>query len=298
MHNSTALDVTAPSCSGLAAALASGSAVELGRTMVVLGDLDGNGVQDVAIGASGGDGAVHVVRLGGPDGTQCVGSYAISKTSGDMPSGEFAKPRFGQRMSALGDVDQDGVPDLLVGTSGSYVGNNLHNGQAFVLLLRADGTVHNYLVIDVSASSLNYYLFLAYFGEGTATIMSGDEVAAAGAGHGCKIAIREYESAVVIVNVEMSGAALVLGTHNRLAYSAVGGTNDGDDWGQIMAGVGDVNGDSVHDLAVAAPSRDSNFGSVFVMFLDVSDSVSSFVELSRAGGSLSQFVSLGSYDLV
>ena len=87
-----------------------------------LGDLNGDGVIDLAVGAIGDDdgsldsGAVWILFLNA-DGT--VGSHQkISPTDGGFTGTLDEKDSFGGRVASLGDLDGDGVIDLAVGAAG------------------------------------------------------------------------------------------------------------------------------------------------------------------------------------
>lgn len=85
---------------------------ELGTGVEAAGDVDGDGVPDIVAGAPGGE---QVLLLSGRDGR------VIRRISGRAP-GE----RFGQVVSGLGDVDDDGLADVLV--AGPL--NSEHGAQA------------------------------------------------------------------------------------------------------------------------------------------------------------------------
>jgi len=85
---------------------------EAGFAVLGPGDLDGDGFDDVLVGVPGAgvgtptQGAAYLFS-GGPAGPSTTPSWGHEPTTG---SG-----RYGQVLAALGDVDQDGIPDVFIG---------------------------------------------------------------------------------------------------------------------------------------------------------------------------------------
>jgi hypothetical protein len=105
---------------------------ELGRALDAPGDIDGDGVPDLAIGASPDavngpwTGAVWILFLA-RDGT--VRSHTrISEGAGGFAGTLADHTRFGQSTAGLGDVDGDGIPDLAVGATGDRDGAGFNMG--------------------------------------------------------------------------------------------------------------------------------------------------------------------------
>ena len=115
-----------------------------GRAVASLGDLDGDGVADLAVGAplddDGGPdrGAVWILFLNA-DAT--VKSHAkISTTQGWFTGLVLDGEQFGSSLAAIGDLDGDGIVDLAAGAPFDGDGGPDH-GAVWILFLRADGTV-------------------------------------------------------------------------------------------------------------------------------------------------------------
>ena len=111
-----------------------------------LGDLDGDGTRDLAVGAWLDDdagpeldmGAVWILFLN-PDGT-VRDHQKISPTAGGFNGVLDFGDRFGTSLAFLGDLDGDGSGDLAVGSLYDDDGG-LNAGSMWILFLHPDGTV-------------------------------------------------------------------------------------------------------------------------------------------------------------
>jgi hypothetical protein len=101
------------------------TAAELGefaRALAALGDLDGDGTDDIAVGAPAArlgtnrSGAVHIIFLR-PDGS-VRSRRVIASGTGGFSGAIDSDDRFGSAVAALGDLDGDGVIELAVGANG------------------------------------------------------------------------------------------------------------------------------------------------------------------------------------
>jgi hypothetical protein len=122
-----------------------------GRSAESLGDLDGDGVGDLAVGAVNDDdggsnrGAVWVLFL---ETTGTVKSHQkISSTEGGFTGILDDVDYFGRSLARLGDLDGDGVGDLAVGANFDDDGG-LDRGAVWVLFLDTDGTVKSHQKIS------------------------------------------------------------------------------------------------------------------------------------------------------
>ncbi|MEE9167909.1 MAG: T9SS type A sorting domain-containing protein [Candidatus Neomarinimicrobiota bacterium] len=153
-----------------------------GVSVASLGDLDGDGVTDLAVGAHFGNdgganrGAVYVLFLN-TDGT--VKSFQkISDTAGSFTATLDNSDVFGISVASLGDLDGDAVTDMAVG---AYVDDDggSDRGAVYVLFLNTDGTVKSFQKISDTAGSFTATLDdVDLFGSSVASLgdLDGDGV--------------------------------------------------------------------------------------------------------------------------
>ena len=117
---------------------------KFGRSIVSLGDLNGDGIGDLAVGAIGGSGAkadeggvwiLFMNNLGLVKASKQIRSLEEG-FSGELVNGD----QFGSSLANIGDLNGDGVPEIAVGASGDDTGGT-DRGALWILFLNQDGTV-------------------------------------------------------------------------------------------------------------------------------------------------------------
>lgn len=123
---------------------------QFGSHIANMGDLDGDGVIDLAVSAPNDDtgasdtGAVYIIYLNSDSSVKNV--VKIDSSTANMPT-LVAADRFGSSLDNIGDINSDGVDDIIVGANG-LDRTNSNSGGAFILTLNSDGTVNDYFEIS------------------------------------------------------------------------------------------------------------------------------------------------------
>jgi hypothetical protein len=120
-----------------------------GSSVASLGDLDGDAVTDLVVGARKDDdggpdrGAVYVLFL--TSGGTVKSSQKISDGSDNFVGILDDEDSFGSSVASLGDLDGDAVTDLVVGARSNKGGGSegSERGAVWVLFLQNDGTVNS-----------------------------------------------------------------------------------------------------------------------------------------------------------
>lgn len=131
-----------------------------GREVTLLGDIDKDGTQEMAVGAfmsNGGKGAIWILSLDANT-FNVVSKIKITEnqsgfndilTDKENSNGSFGA-QFGHAMCAPGDLNGDGIPDLITGA------NQQNEGEAYILYLNEDKTVKTYTKIDESEGGFDF----------------------------------------------------------------------------------------------------------------------------------------------
>lgn len=204
----------------------------MGRTVVKLGDVNGDGVSDFAIGAN--QVALPPLPGGGPPTPPCYvrvcsgaipGTYLYTLISPAGAPGD----NFGQDLAA-GDITGDGISDIVVGArTASRV--YAYDGVTGALLLTIIGTASTQFGTVAVVGDQN--------GDGFRDILIGARLA-------------NNPSAV------QTGAAFIASGQNGAILSTIYGQASADNFGSAVIALDDVDGDLIGDFAVGALRADFN----------------------------------------
>lgn len=231
----------------------------LGSALAALGDLDGDGFADFAAGLPGED--------AGADG---AGGLVLWFGSEDGPSrpitlhGTTAEARAGSALAGPGDVDGDGIPDLLVGAPGEGTlaeegdeASLLPQGAAYLLRgpFEADGPMEPTATLRGAQPGDCAGATVAAPGD-----LDGDGLGELLIGSPCSGSYRQFHEHIQAVMLfDGPGSAHLVSTpptgESSLseARATFTGESTWDRLGASLSGVADQDGDGQPDLAVGAP---------------------------------------------
>lgn len=255
-----------------------GASDQFGKSVCGLGDLDGDGVEDAAVGAARGE-DVYILLLN-TDGT-VKADHQISRDTGD----------FGYAVTPVGDYDGDGVVDLVIGDG---------LGDAFLYFLNADGTDKDSVEItgDAYGGTNGHDDF---FGVGVGPIgdWDGDGLLDVAVGDTAFDGGFDDSGAVHLLTFDVNGDVQT----ETLLYDGVDGLDldlpSYPNFGRDVAVLDDLDGNGVPEIAIACSecytsAEPEDSGAVFVVFLDAGGNVLNYERISRLSGSLG--VPLTEYD--
>ncbi len=269
-----------------------------GESVTELGDLNGDGVLDIAVSAARDDdggfnkGAVWILFLN-INGT--VKSHQkISDTEGGFTGTLDNEDFFGSSVSKIGDLDGDNITDIAVG---AYFDDDedFNVGAVWILFLNSNGTVKSHQKISQTEGGFNRGWMngdlnaLDWFGSSVSDI--GD--------------LNEDGILDIVVGVMRNDLFGIAAGHIWILFLNTDGTvkshkkipnfgedlanelKAGDQFGCSVSDIGDLNGDGAIDILVGAFEDDdggNDRGTVYVLFMNKDGTVKSHQKISDTGG--------------
>jgi hypothetical protein len=264
-----------------------------GSALAGIGDLNGDGVFDLAVGAPGNDdggtdrGGVWILFL--DDEGRVRDQQKIADGAGGFDGNLADDDRFGSAIADIGDVNGDGIADLAVGAPNDDDGSN-NAGAVWILFMKMDGKVQSKQKISGNSGSFD------------ANLDANDQFGAAVAGIGDLDKDGTPDLAVGAPGDDAGGTdrggvwILFLNDEGkvrdqqRIADGAGGFDGklaDDDRFGSAIADIGDLDGDGVTDLGAGAPNDDDgsdNAGAIWVLMMETSGRVAGWQAVSDGAG--------------
>ena len=274
-----------------------------GYSVCALGDLDGDEILDIAVGAIYDDegdmntGAVWILFLNS-DGTvknhQKISKYE-GNFSGDIEPHNF----FGINITNIGDFDNDGIIDIAVGATGDRDGGFEKMGALWFLYMNSNGTVKDYSKISSTQGNFTGEIDpFDRFGRSCSVIGDLDNNGVNDIAVG---AITDDDGgtdrgAVWILYLNSDGSVISYSKISNSIGNFYANLDDDDQIGQSTTPLGDLDGDGIIDLAVSCHNDDDggpNRGAIYIIFINSNGTVKNFQKISNTVGGFNANLSNG-----
>jgi hypothetical protein len=247
-----------------------------GSGVASIGDFDGDGVPDIAVGARHDDdggsnnGAVYILLLN-PDGSvKSPSPYKIGEDNDPNNAFQLSGGKFGNAVTWLGDYDGDGNYEIAVGEYATDAPTN--SGTVWVIDLDANAVPQS--AFPIRSGSTNFVTLDAedLFGYALANLGDWNND---GAPELAATALRDADGgtdngAVYILYLDPNPGAGAILSFAKISDTEGGFTGAFDaptEFGSSVTTIGDLDGDTQIDLAVGAGLRGPD-GSVWILFMD------------------------------
>uniref|UniRef100_A0A0G4HY46 Integrin alpha-2 domain-containing protein n=1 Tax=Chromera velia CCMP2878 TaxID=1169474 RepID=A0A0G4HY46_9ALVE len=257
----------------------------LGLSLTPAGDINGDGIADIILGAETSDdgsdansnkGAAYVIFGSNGAFASTLLVSALDGSNGFSIPGAARLDQAGTAVSSAGDINGDGVDDIAVGAPEADPDGRASAGETYVIFGKRTATAGAFdAVFDVTTfdgsngftvkgEKLNNKIGgslsggVDVNGDGLADLLIGGQGAASGDG-----------TAYVIYGKNTATAGEFAASIDLLTLSKSDGVKilrGSDQTGSSVAALGDIDGDGVGDLVVGANFAHSFLGKAFVVF--------------------------------
>ena len=259
-----------------------------GESVSSAGDVNGDGIDDIIIGARLADvtinysseGESYVVFGGSNVGNS--GNLELSTLNGNngfVISGIDEGDNSGNSVSSAGDVNDDGIDDIIIGALRADVNDDNDAGESYVVF--GGSSVGNSGNLELSALDSSNGFIISGLNEDD---FSGSSVSSAGDVNNDGIddiiigapsadpngIENAGESYVIFGSSDGFAATLDLANLDHSSGFIISGLNEDDFSGSSVSSAGDVNNDGIDDIIIGAPSADpdgiDSAGESYVIF--------------------------------
>ncbi len=241
-----------------------------GASVSGAGDVNSDGIADIIIGAWGansGAGKSYVI-FGSKSGfTTPFNLNDLNGTNGFVINGINSQDQSGTSVSEAGDVNSDGIADIIIGAPNA---GNIGAGQSYVIFGNKGGFTTPFNLADLNGTNgfiingINSNDWSGHSVSGTGDV--NDDCIADIIIGAFKTASRAGQSYIMFGSKSGFTTPFNLTDLSGDNGLVINGINSNDWSGYSVSGAGDVNGDGIADIIIGAPGANMLAGQSYVIF--------------------------------
>ena len=262
-----------------------------GFALADIGDLDADGVSEMAVGAPGDDdggeniGAVWILFMKANGSVRY--EQKISLKEGGFTGSLTKNGAFGSAITPLSDLDGDGLVEIAVGERGSNDGG-LGYGAVWILYLQKDGFVRHQQKISYLEGGFSGHLSKGFrFGTSLSSLndINGDGIRELVVGTGMEVEAAKGEFWIISLDRDAQVQSEICISEAQGSFPSI--LHAGDSFGSALTNIGDLDGDGWEELVVGAKGDDdggTNNGAVYVLFTEAGGRIKASQKISMEEG--------------
>lgn len=262
-----------------------------GFSIANIGDLDGDNVDDILVGApvddTGGTnyGAAYIHFMNNNGSVKSTTKLDGSTTNGATLG--FDNFRYGWSVAGIGDLNDDGVRDIAIGALSYFNNNSIYTGRIFIHFMNTDGSIDSTVMIDRNTvngpNTIRNIDGNDHYGSSIDSIgdlnSDGVEDIIVGASFDSAGGSARGAAFIHFMNTDGSIDSTVKINGSTLNGPVLANT---DNYGSSVANIGDLNDDGVTDIAIGADGiADSILSYFYIHFMNADGSIDSSIKIDK-----------------
>ncbi|WP_282081980.1 gliding motility-associated C-terminal domain-containing protein [Aquimarina algiphila] len=231
---------------------------DLGESVSKAGDINGDGISDIIIGAPGVDngsleevGEVYVIFGANSITTSSIDINALNGSNGFIVRGVNSSERIGVVVSSAGDINDDGIDDILIGSNGKAIVIFGSTSRFSSTYLTTDINGVNGVILEDTASNTGFGQTLSNVGD---INNDGVDDIIIGASNSSGSGISQIGNAYVFYGSSAIGSMNVSILNGSNGFKIEGFLQNRSGGGLKVSNAGDINDDGLSDVIIGYPS--------------------------------------------